>query len=466
MPDSNFHFTRPTAMRDHTHLIRQPATALPWKALVLAAATLCMGLAQAQTSPQPAASNAELAARLEALSRELAELKARLAAPAPAVAPVAAPAATAPVPTLVNGPGAGAGEGAASETVWGGYGEINYNRFMHDRSQDSADLRRLVLGMNHRFDARTQLVTEIEFEHAVTSADDVGEVAIEQAYIERELTGPWALRAGLFLMPSGLLNENHEPTAFYGVERNLVETAIIPSTWREGGVQLLGNLEGGWRLQAGVSTSFDLSKWDSTDAETAESPLGATHQELAQAHARDLAAFGALNWRGLPGLQLGGSWFRGGAGQQQAAAAGGHLSVTLWDLHARYTPGAWDLSAVYAQGSISGTAAFNTLTLSSGPDWYPVPKRFSGAYVQAAYKLWQQEDYALKPFARWERANTREAYADLGAGLTPEAAPTETVRTVGLNLDVGSHVVLKADLQYRKVDTARNRVGLGLGWSY
>jgi hypothetical protein len=429
---------------------------------VMAAVAACMAPVQAQT-----ASDKALADKVEALSRELAELKAELkarlnAAPAPVAAPAQA-AAPVSAPALVNGAEAIA---AAPDTVWGGYGEINYNRYRNDRSQDSADLRRLVIGLNHRFDARTQLVTEIEFEHAVTSADDVGEVAIEQAYIERELQGPWALRAGLFLMPSGLLNENHEPTAFYGVERNLVETAIIPSTWREGGVQLLGNLDGGWRVQAGVSTSFDLSKWDSADAEGAESPLGAAHQELAQAKAHDLAAFGAINWRGLPGLQLGGSWFRGGAGQKQDATAGGRLSVTLWDLHARYTPGDWDLSAVYARGSISGTAAFNALSLSSGSDWYPVPERFSGAYVQAAYKLWQHEDYTLKPFARWERVNTREAYADLGQGLTQTTAPTETVRTIGANLDVGSHVVIKTDLQWYKVDPKLNRLGLGLGWSY
>ena len=36
----------------------------------------------------------------------------------------------------------------------------------------------------------------------------------------------------------GFTNERHEPPTFYGVERNFVETAIIPSTWREGGVML------------------------------------------------------------------------------------------------------------------------------------------------------------------------------------------------------------------------------------
>src|SRR2546430_4268093 len=45
----------------------------------------------------------------------------------------------------------------------------------------------------------------------------------------------------LFRSPFGLLNEHHEPTRYYGVQRNFVETLIIPSTWREGGVSLRGD---------------------------------------------------------------------------------------------------------------------------------------------------------------------------------------------------------------------------------
>lgn len=74
-----------------------------------------------------------------------------------------------------------------------GYGEINYNR-PRDSSQARADLRRFVLGLQHPFDDKTKLVTELEVEHAVSSADDRGEVALEQAYIERQLAPDWTLR--------------------------------------------------------------------------------------------------------------------------------------------------------------------------------------------------------------------------------------------------------------------------------
>ncbi|MFO1467677.1 MAG: hypothetical protein U1F35_14760 [Steroidobacteraceae bacterium] len=46
-------------------------------------------------------------------------------------------------------------------------------------------------------------------------------------------TGALFLRAGLVLIPNGMLNEFPEPTRYYGVARNFIETGIIPTTWRE-----------------------------------------------------------------------------------------------------------------------------------------------------------------------------------------------------------------------------------------
>jgi len=410
---------------------------------------LAMGTAQAQTPAEQ-----ELLRRVDQLAAELAKLRTELAqlqqqAPTQPSAPAASIAALVePAPA------------AQARTVLGGYAELNYNRPNNNGKDAQADLRRLVLGVQHRFDEKTKIVTEIEVEHAVASAGDPGEVAIEQAYVEHQFHPNWALRGGLFLMPMGLLNENHEPTAYYGVERNFVETAIIPSTWREGGIQLVGQLDSGWTLQAGIATGFDLNKWDAASSEGRESPLGAIHQELALARSRDLALFGAANYRGIPGLLLGASVFSGQATHSQQAASS---RITLWDLHARWTPGRWDLSALYSRGSISNTAALNMPLVGSDS---LIPARFDGAYLQAAYKLWEQGSYVLKPFARWERFNTASRYAELGAGLTPEASDSERVVTLGANFEFAPGVVLKADLQRFRLNKDLNRVNLGLGWSF
>jgi hypothetical protein len=428
---------------------------LPFTTRAVAAASACLAMAGAAHAQN--ASEAELARRLDALAAELASVKAQLqqlqqqkAAAAPATTP-AAPVAVAPLEPART---------AEPATVLSGYAELNYNRPTKASENTQADVRRFVLGLQHRFDAKTKIVTELEVEHGVSSADDAGEVEVEQAYVEHQVTPTWSARGGLFLMPMGLLNENHEPTSFYGVERNFVETAIIPSTWREGGVQAVGTLDNGLTVQAGISTGFDLAKWDASSTEGLESPLGAIHQEMSLAKARDLSVFGALNWRGIPGLQLGGGLFTGGATHGQAATK---ARVTLWDLHARWTPGRWDLSALYTRGGISGTAQLNA-ALVGNP--VLIPKTFDGAYVQAAYRLWTQADYVLSPFVRLEQFNTAKSYADIGTGLTPSAAATERVWTVGANFQLAQGVVVKADVQRFRENTDANRFNLGLGWSF
>ncbi len=435
--------------------------ALPAKTILAASLAACFTFATGHAFAQTI-TEAELARKLDQLAAELAAVKAQLtqiqqqrATATPAAEPVPAPAVAAASVAPAADPAA-----AAPATVLTSYGEINYNRPTRANQNPQADVRRLVFGFQHRFDAKTKLVTELEVEHAVTSASDAGEVAVEQAYVERQLTPTWALRAGLFLMPIGLLNENHEPTAYYGVERNFVETAIIPSTWREGGVQFVGNFDNGLTLHGGITTSFDLNKWDASSGEGKESPLASIHQELALAKSHDLALFAAANWRGIPGLLLGGSVFTGQATQAQAVEK---ARITLWDLHARWTPGRWDLSALYTRGTISNSAALNA-ALVGNPTL--IPKSFDGYYVQGAYKVWSRDDYALSPFVRWEQFNTARAYADLGPGLTPDATRAETVVTLGANLQVSQGVVVKADYQRFRENPDQNRVNLGLGWSF
>src|SRR5262249_35638001 len=92
--------------------------------------------------------------------------------------------------------------------LWG-YGEIYYTDPLHDRDRAQADLARAVFGIGYTFDSRTEFNSEYEVEHAVSSADDPGEFEVEQFYIDHQIIDPVAVRAGLFLMPFGFINEHH-----------------------------------------------------------------------------------------------------------------------------------------------------------------------------------------------------------------------------------------------------------------
>ncbi len=408
-------------------------------------------------APAGAAENAAgLEARVAALESELQTLKSELAtlrstpALAPGPEPVASPEGAASPDPAVRSP-----------QSWFGYGELNYTRPADDPAQAQVDLARFVVGLGYRFDERTRLQSELEIAHAVSSASDPGEVEIEQAYIEHELSASVRAKLGLFLIPSGLLNENHEPTRYYGVFRNFVETAIIPSTWREGGVGLQGNTRGGLRWDAGLTTGFDLSRWDASSTDGADSPLGSIHQELALAHAADLSTYLAADYLGTPGLRLGASVFTGGAGQGQPGF--GNNRVTLWEAHARWQPGRWDLAALYAHGHISNTAAVN-----EGLQGMPtlIPENFYGWYGEAAWRGWRQRRWPLIPFVRYERFNTAASYSTLVSGLTPPALPTRRAISVGVQLELAPGVIVKADYVDLATPEAGDRIDLGLGYEF
>ncbi|MDE2451619.1 MAG: porin [Gammaproteobacteria bacterium] len=373
-----------------------------------------------------------------------------------------------------------------------GYGEIYYSHPVRDPARTQADLARAVIGIGYTFDPRTEFNSEFEVEHAVSSAGDAGEFEVEQFYIDRQLAAPVSLRAGLFLMPFGMLNEHHEPVYYYGVQRNFVESLIIPSTWREGGVGLHGQTLAGIGWNAGITTGMDLSKWNFSpklplyttplDLENnGIAPLQATHQELELANAQHLFGYGALDYHGLPGLTVGAAIGSGDAAKVAVAPDAplpGNERVTLWEGHARWMPGNFDLAALYAHGQIGNVAAANAANPGS-PN--PIPSDFYGWYLQAAYQAWQSGDYRLSPFARWETYNMGSRYegtlgpAIPGGSIPPAATPgddgrwprgEDRVLTSGANFYIGSHVVVKADYQWFRVNRDFDRLDLGLGVNY
>ena len=440
----------------------------PTKTFALSTLALSLLLAHGAASAQ--SNEAALMKRLDDLAAELNKVKAELVSikdsqtkdrqAAAATAATAAAAATATAPMAIT---ASAGREAGSATQITSYGEINYTRPRRDSAATTIDIRRFILGFQHRFDERTKVVAEVEVEHAVASSTDSGEVAIEQVYVEHRLNDTYGLRAGLFLMPIGLVNQNHEPTAFYGVLRPAIDTSIIPTTLREVGFQLFGEHDNGVSWSAGVSTGPDLTKWDPADAEAAGSPLRAVHQEGQFAKSKNLTLFGAVDWRGIPGLRVGGGLLTGKMAHGAPGFAAPNARYTLWDLHAKWTPGQWDLSAVYARGSITGAGDLNA-TFAGAP--YLVPKAFDGAFVQAAYKFALAGGYLIAPFARYERINTGRQFDGVVPGLNVAAYETEGIATIGANFNLTPSVVLKADIQRYKVVKDSDRFNIGLGYSF
>ena len=138
---------------------------------------------------------------------------------------------------------------------FGSYGELHYNN-TDDKTQ--LDMHRFVLEFGYDFTDKIRFYSELEIEHAFSGDGEPGEVELEQAYVEFDLTEWASARGGLFLLPVGILNQTHEPTTFFGVERNNVETNIIPTTWWEGGAALLGDFGEGFHYETALTTGLDV----------------------------------------------------------------------------------------------------------------------------------------------------------------------------------------------------------------
>ncbi|TXI09708.1 MAG: porin [Rhizobium sp.] len=449
---------------------------MPLRKITLAAASFGLTLAASHASlvlaaePDADAKTQQLeqqidslAQQLQALKAELGQLKAQNQVLATQQAEIATKA-SAPSP-LDN------------VSLWG-YGEVYYTHPIHDDKKTQADLARAVFGIGYRFDENTVFNSEYEVEHAVASSEDVGEFEVEQFYVDHTFNKSVAIKAGLFLIPSGLLNLNHEPTNFYGVQRNYVESLIIPATWREGGVGVHGDTDVGIDWDAGVTTGVNLAGRDSNPetpqyttaldlSNSGAGPLAATHQELSLANAQYLSQYLALGYKGIPGLNLGASIFTGNAAPQDPTVNLGRQRVMLWEAHSRWTPGKFDLSALYARGSISNTGAYNALTPGVSN---PTPASFNGWYMQGAYTAWQNNTYRVAPFARWEYYNMGASYEGIAPGFTPVPAGfpanADHVFTTGVNFYITPHVVLKADWQNFHTNKDLSRYDLGLGLAF
>jgi hypothetical protein len=132
----------------------------------------------------------------------------------------------------------------SQKTVISGYGSAFYQRDF-DQRQSTLTLERAVLFVGHQFSQKISFFSELEIENAkVAGGESNGaEISMEQAFLKFNLNPKQYIVAGLFTPRIGILNENHLPVNFNGVERPLVEQLIIPATWRELGVGFYGSLD-------------------------------------------------------------------------------------------------------------------------------------------------------------------------------------------------------------------------------
>ena len=335
----------------------------------------------------------------------------------------------------------------------GGYGEFIYNDLAgEDESgndlvnRPTAEALRGVLYFGYKFENGWTVNTEIEIEH-------VDEIFLEFAYLDKAINPLYNFRAGLVLIPFGLVNQSHEPTLFYTVNRPDIETVIIPSTWRELGIGLYGEY-GKFRYETYLVNGADATDLaDGSDIFRGSRKRGGSGGE----DAGSLAGVLRVDYQINPDSFIGSSLYIGEASGNGTTID--DVDHTLFDVHFNSRYKNWNFRGLFVLNHFNNAENFN---LQTGRN---LPAESRGFYLESAYDFKLKNNALLTPFVRYESYNLFEQVAD---GQVADPSLDIKNYTVGLNYKPIDRIVFKLDytLQENGAETGVNRFSLGMGYYF
>lgn len=342
----------------------------------------------------------------------------------------------------------------------GGYGEGLYQNFEGDRASQ-ADLLRAVLYFGHKFSNRWVLNSEFEFEHASTS--EKGSVSAEFVYLDYLWREEANFRVGLVLVPMGFINELHEPTTYLGARRPDIERQILPSTWRENGVGLFGDV-GDFSYKAYVVNGLRAAGF---------TPGGIRdgRQKGSEALAEDLAGVVRVDWSGVPGLMLGASAYAGDSGQDLDVG----VRTQMVEAHAEWRWRGLQIRALGVVARLDDVAELNRAIFASGEqagkadgEIDSIGEQMTGGYVELGYNVLNEfgaGDFAVIPFVRMEQYDTQD---ETPAGFGNAGKNDITVTTAGVNVKPRDEIVFKAEYMFYddRAGVKPNQLNLAVGYVF
>lgn len=335
-------------------------------------------------------------------------------------------------------------EAVPNGMTFGGYAEVLYNQ--PESANGEIDVQRLILLFGYKFDDRTQFVTELEFEH-------VKEVYIEQAFVNYAVNNSLNIRAGLMLVPMGIINEYHEPTTFNGVERPSMDNKLVPTTWREIGLGLSGRSDAlSLRYQAYLFNGF-LSHDGNVGLIKGTNGFRSGRQKGAESVFRTPNLSMKVDFYGINGLRLG---LSGYFGKTQAAdevfdTNGSRVGLSMIGLDFRYNHRKFTARGQLISSSISDAHEYNQLT---GKD---LGSSMWGYYLEAAYNLLPITNrQRLFAFLRYEDFNTHQS---VPSNIEQNLSYHREEITTGLSYHIAPGTVFKVDYQSKSTGLTNSEKG-------
>lgn len=389
---------------------------------------------------------------------------------------------------------------------FGGYGEalVNFmdygiNRYTRPEGNEkthrnSISIPRFVLAFDYKFNSKWILGAEIEFEAGGTGSayelentengeyetevEKGGEVALEQFHITRLIHPAFNVRAGHLIVPVGLTNEHHEPINFFGTSRPEGETTILPSTWHENGIEVFGTLGkkySRFNYQLQIVTGLNANGFDrNTWVASGKQGIFETDNFTSPAYVA------RLNYIGVPGLKLGGSFYychNTGANSDKTATykSIGDIPLRIYTADVQYKNKYLTARANMIYGNLGNTVELsNANGKLSGLSPYsrvtPIAKKAVSYGGEVGFNLRSlcrdnTRVPVIYPFVRYEYYNPQE---EVLSPHTAELRNKVSMWTAGANWYALPNLVVKADYTTRRIGggkyNSENEFSLGVAY--
>ncbi|HBB90604.1 MAG: hypothetical protein A2X22_05035 [Bacteroidetes bacterium GWF2_49_14] len=336
----------------------------------------------------------------------------------------------------------------------GGYATIDMTTQFQEgkRSNTSLDVSRMIISMGYRFSDKTQFLTEVEFEH-------VKEVFVEQAFVNHSFSDFLNFRAGLLLVPMGIVNEYHEPTTFNGVLRPMIDNLIVPTTWREIGAGFTGRFqEIGLKYQLYLVNGFSSYGTDNKGTLNGSGFLRNGRQRGARAFASAPNLSARIDYYGIMGLKVGMAGYFGDTQSalfnnldktdeaMMARADSTVVGISMVGLDVRYSLKGFHIRGQWILSKQSNTQAYNSITHND------LASTVTGYYTEISYNLLKttSSNHQLTPFFRYEHYDT---HFSVDPGLTRQDKYNVNEFIFGLGWKPAEGAVFKVDTRLRKSKT-------------
>ncbi|SBW03582.1 hypothetical protein [uncultured Dysgonomonas sp.] len=384
---------------------------------------------------------------------------------------------------------------------FGGYGEILFQQMDYgpDRYKDPAgapsdkrsyiSIPRAVFSFEYKFRPDIIFSTELEIEYGGTGSameleyeeggeyeteiEKGGEIELEQFHITKRFSNAFNIRVGHMIVPVGMTNAHHEPIFFFGTTRPEGESTILPCTWHETGISVLGYFSG-FRYELMLVNGLDPNGFSS-----ANWIQGGRQSIFETSTMTNPAVAGRVEYKGIKNLRLSASGYYGNTAKNASKPqkmTGIKAPVSIISADAQYLSKNLAVRGNLVYGNLGASKRVSQINKSvsknTGFSRTPVAKNAVTYSIEAGYNILSffKTKERLMPFVRYEYYNSAE---NVEEGMAEMPINKRNVFTFGVNYNLLPNMVLKADYSNRRLDGGNyndeNTFGLALvytGWFF